>query len=84
MLMQTGLGNWHPLFFTNELHLKITIHVCEKNVRRKMFFFFCYFFRGGCQYGLIQTGLCNWHPFFNYYITNESHLKNFCIINICK
>ena len=31
---------------------------------------------------LMQTGLGNWHPlFFNYCITNESHLENYCIIN---
>ena len=51
-------------------------------MQRKSGFLLFIFFQGGCQYVLMQTGLGNWHPlFFNYYITNESHLKTYCIIN---
>ena len=44
--------------------------------------FLLFIWGGGCQYVLMQTGLGNWHPlFFNYYITNELHLKNYCVTN---
>ena len=48
MLMQTGLGNWHPLFFTNDLHLENYSVFVRKTSRGKVVFFvLLIFFQGG-------------------------------------
>ena len=44
MLMKTGLGNWHPLFFLPMSHIwKIIIYMSRKRQEEKCFFVIYYF-----------------------------------------